>query len=68
MRKTYTLCDHEGCPLKRSCARYLEDLDRTMVYHFATMPYDVRRGKCGFYENDNDLLNELNIVSGGKEG
>jgi hypothetical protein len=63
MRKTYTLCEGTDCPLRDKCARYLPDLDKRTTIHFAPVPYQKEKDKCNFYEPDDDILNELNIVS-----
>lgn len=52
MRRNYTLCDNDKCPLRESCARFLEDLDRRTVIHFDPHPYDEEKKRCNFYVHD----------------
>lgn len=60
--KNYTLCDFSECPLKGNCWRFLADLDRTKVVHFAVMPY--KKDKCNFFEplTEDDLIERVQRV------
>jgi hypothetical protein len=66
-QEIYTRCSGDNCPKRETCRRFIPFLNKLKVFHFATVPYDHARGKCNFYDYDEDndeLPNQLNIVSG----
>jgi hypothetical protein len=46
--KQYPLCSGEDCPIKATCDRHSETIDKDDIA-FTHPPYDKRRKKCEFY-------------------
>lgn len=51
--KDFTYCDggvrtEMICPLKDTCARFKENINKLKEYHFAFAPYEPAKQKCSF--------------------
>jgi hypothetical protein len=58
-KKSYVLCEGTGCPLKETCARYQEDLNRRTTNYFEPVPYQHNKPvpfkngtNCFYYDDD----------------
>jgi hypothetical protein len=50
-KENFTYCDggvgiEKICPLKDTCARFKENINKLKEYHFAFAPYEPAKQKC----------------------
>lgn len=51
-----TKCSGVGCPIKRTCYRYVASGDLHYQSYFTRVPYDSKNLKCEYYWSTKDRI------------